>query len=210
MASAHHLRHTYRTVLAELRATPDQVRLLLGHSLSGDVWRGSMTPHRVVESLRPLAERARAFRNCLSEIERLVEERSWLSLGVEQCSRRDELNGEIGAFYAAWRALVAEARKAVGLLAGVLSADGVGKPRARLSEKVVGPGAEAAGGGAVTPWAAGEGLRVRGLWGRIVAAAGQLDLAGPQGGPGLGGRRSGVGPYARRRGSGTKRTPVPA
>jgi integrase len=56
VASAHHLRHTYRTVLAELGATPDQARLLLGHSLAGDVSRGYITPHLVVESLRPLAE----------------------------------------------------------------------------------------------------------------------------------------------------------
>lgn len=56
VASAHHLRHTYRTMLAELGATPDQARLLLGHSLSGDVSRGYITPHLLVESLRPLAE----------------------------------------------------------------------------------------------------------------------------------------------------------
>lgn len=56
VASAHHLRHTYRTKLAELGATPDQARLLLGHSLSGDVSRGYITPHLLVESLRPLAE----------------------------------------------------------------------------------------------------------------------------------------------------------
>jgi integrase len=56
VASAHHLRHTYRTVLAELGATPDQARLLLGHSLGGDVSRGYITPHLVIESLRPLAE----------------------------------------------------------------------------------------------------------------------------------------------------------
>ncbi len=55
VASAHHLRHTYRTVLAELGATPDQARLLLGHSLGGDVSRGYITPHLLVESLRPIA-----------------------------------------------------------------------------------------------------------------------------------------------------------
>ena len=53
--SAHHLRHTYRTTLAELGATPDQARLLLGHSLGGDVSRGYITAHLLVESLRPLA-----------------------------------------------------------------------------------------------------------------------------------------------------------
>jgi hypothetical protein len=36
--------------------TPDQARLLLGHSLGGDVSRGYITPHLVIESLRPLAE----------------------------------------------------------------------------------------------------------------------------------------------------------
>ncbi len=56
VASAHHLRHTYRTVLAELGATPDQARLLLGHSLGGDVSRGYITLHLLIESLRPLAE----------------------------------------------------------------------------------------------------------------------------------------------------------
>jgi integrase len=61
VASAHHLRHTYRTVLAELGATPDQARLLLGHSLGGDVSRGYITPHLVVESLRPLAEAVAAY-----------------------------------------------------------------------------------------------------------------------------------------------------
>jgi integrase len=55
VASAHHLRHTFRTVLAELGATPDQARLLMGHSLAGDVSRGYITAPLVVESLRPLA-----------------------------------------------------------------------------------------------------------------------------------------------------------
>ncbi len=51
----HRLRHTFRTRLVELGATPDQARLLLGHSLAGDVSRGYITPHLLVESLRPLA-----------------------------------------------------------------------------------------------------------------------------------------------------------
>ncbi len=55
VVSAHHLRHTYRTTLAELGATPDQARLLMGHSLGGDVSRGYITAHLLVESLRPLA-----------------------------------------------------------------------------------------------------------------------------------------------------------
>ena len=54
VASAHHLRHTYRTVLAELGATPDQARLLMGHSMGGDVSRGYITAPLLVESLRPL------------------------------------------------------------------------------------------------------------------------------------------------------------
>ncbi len=53
--SPHHLRHTFRTRLVGLGATPDQARLLLGHSLGGDVSRGYITPARLVESLRPLA-----------------------------------------------------------------------------------------------------------------------------------------------------------
>jgi len=55
VASAHHLRHTFRTVLAELGASPDQARLLMGHSLGGDVSRGYITAPLLVESLRPLA-----------------------------------------------------------------------------------------------------------------------------------------------------------
>jgi len=55
VVSAHHLRHTFRTVLAELGATPDQARLLMGHSLGGDVSRGYITAPLLVESLRPVA-----------------------------------------------------------------------------------------------------------------------------------------------------------
>jgi integrase len=55
VASAHHLRHTYRTVLAELGATPDQARLLMGHSLGSDVSSGYITAPLLLESLRPLA-----------------------------------------------------------------------------------------------------------------------------------------------------------
>jgi integrase len=51
---AHHLRHTFRTTLAALGATPDQARLLMGHSLSGDVSRGYITAPLLVESLRAL------------------------------------------------------------------------------------------------------------------------------------------------------------
>jgi len=52
--SAHHLRHTFRTTLAELGATTDQARLLMGHSMGGDVSRGYITPPLLVESLRPV------------------------------------------------------------------------------------------------------------------------------------------------------------
>jgi integrase len=51
---SHHLRHTYRTVLAELGAAPDQARLLMGHSMGGDVSRGYITAPLLVESLRPI------------------------------------------------------------------------------------------------------------------------------------------------------------
>jgi integrase len=56
VGGAHHLRHTYRTMLAELGCPPDSARLLLGHSLSGDVSRGYITRRLVVDSLRPWAE----------------------------------------------------------------------------------------------------------------------------------------------------------
>ncbi|MGB9609368.1 MAG: tyrosine-type recombinase/integrase, partial [Bryobacteraceae bacterium] len=52
----HALRHTYRTTLAQLGCPPDSARLLLGHSLSGDVSRGYITAHLVVDSLRPWSE----------------------------------------------------------------------------------------------------------------------------------------------------------
>ena len=56
VASAHHLRHTFRTTLAELGASPDQARLLMGHSMGGDVSRGYVTASSalLVESLRPI------------------------------------------------------------------------------------------------------------------------------------------------------------
>jgi integrase len=53
--SAHRLRHTFRTTLAELGATPDQARLLMGHSLGGDVSSGYITSPLLLESLRPVA-----------------------------------------------------------------------------------------------------------------------------------------------------------
>lgn len=56
VVSAHRLRHTFRTVLAQIGCPPDSARLLLGHSLSGDVSRGYITAGLVTESLRPWAE----------------------------------------------------------------------------------------------------------------------------------------------------------
>jgi integrase len=51
---AHRLRHTFRTTLAELAASPDHSRMLMGHSMGGDVSRGYITSSLVVESLRPI------------------------------------------------------------------------------------------------------------------------------------------------------------
>ena len=51
---AHRLRHTFRTSLADLGATSDQVRLLVGHSLGGDVSRDYITVPSLVDSLRPV------------------------------------------------------------------------------------------------------------------------------------------------------------
>jgi integrase len=51
---AHRLRHTFRTTLAELGAAPDQARMLMGHSMGGDVSRGYISTPLVVESLRPI------------------------------------------------------------------------------------------------------------------------------------------------------------
>jgi integrase len=51
---AHRLRHTFRTTLAQLGASPDQARMLMGHSMGGDISRGYITAPHVVESLRPV------------------------------------------------------------------------------------------------------------------------------------------------------------
>ena len=51
---AHRLRHTFRTTLAQIGATPDQARLLMGHSMGGDVSRGYITSALVIDSLRPI------------------------------------------------------------------------------------------------------------------------------------------------------------
>jgi integrase len=55
LLSPHHLRHTYRTTLAQLGVGTDQARMLMGHSLGGDVSRDYITAALVVESLRPLS-----------------------------------------------------------------------------------------------------------------------------------------------------------
>lgn len=52
---AHRLRHTFRTTLAQIGATQDQARMLMGHSLGNDVSRGYITSSLVVESLRPVS-----------------------------------------------------------------------------------------------------------------------------------------------------------
>jgi integrase len=52
---AHRLRHTFRTTLAELGASADQARLLMGHSAGGDVSRGYITAPLLIESLRPIS-----------------------------------------------------------------------------------------------------------------------------------------------------------
>jgi integrase len=51
---AHRLRHTFRTTLAQLGAPRDQARLLMGHSLGGDVSSDYITSSLVAESLRPI------------------------------------------------------------------------------------------------------------------------------------------------------------
>ena len=53
--SAHHLRHTFKTAATELGITPDQSKLLMGHSLAGDVGRGYITAGLLVEAVRPAA-----------------------------------------------------------------------------------------------------------------------------------------------------------
>lgn len=50
----HSLRHTMRTRLAEAGATPDLARIALGHSLTQDVSQRYITPHLLVEAVRPL------------------------------------------------------------------------------------------------------------------------------------------------------------
>jgi integrase len=67
---AHRLRHTFRTTLAELGAAPDQARMLMGHSMGGDVSRGYISTPLVVESLRPIVNAVAAH---YTKIMRIVE-----------------------------------------------------------------------------------------------------------------------------------------
>ena len=52
---AHAMRHTFRTTLAQLGISSDQSRMLMGHSMHGDVSRNYITSSLVIESLRPIA-----------------------------------------------------------------------------------------------------------------------------------------------------------
>lgn len=52
---AHRLRHAFRTKLAQLGATTDHSRLLMGHSVGRDVSGNYITSSLVIESLRPVA-----------------------------------------------------------------------------------------------------------------------------------------------------------
>lgn len=54
VASAHHLRHTMRTRLAELGCTPDLARVALGHTLTQDVSQRYITGSLLLEAVRPL------------------------------------------------------------------------------------------------------------------------------------------------------------
>jgi integrase len=53
VSAKYHLRHTFRTTLTALGITGDQIRLLMGHSLGGDVSSGYISAPLLVESLRP-------------------------------------------------------------------------------------------------------------------------------------------------------------
>jgi integrase len=54
---AHRLRHTFRTTLAQLGATRDQARLLMGHSAGNDVSSNYISEGLMTESLRPITNR---------------------------------------------------------------------------------------------------------------------------------------------------------
>jgi integrase len=65
---AHRLRHSFRTTLAQLGASPDQARMLLGHSMGGDVSRGYISAPLVIESLRPVTNAVAAHYVSIIEI----------------------------------------------------------------------------------------------------------------------------------------------
>jgi integrase len=50
----YHLRHTFKTRLTGLGFTTEQAKLLMGHSLGGDVSTGYVTAPLLIESLRPV------------------------------------------------------------------------------------------------------------------------------------------------------------
>lgn len=54
VAPKYHLRHTFKTRLTQLGFTNEQGKLLMGHSLGGDVATGYITAPLLVESLRPV------------------------------------------------------------------------------------------------------------------------------------------------------------
>ena len=56
VTNPHALRHTYRTALVGLGATEDVARLLLGHSLTGNVSRSYISTGLLIEPLRPFVE----------------------------------------------------------------------------------------------------------------------------------------------------------
>jgi len=66
---AHRLRHSYRTILAQLGASPDQARILLGHSMGGDVSRGYISVPLVIDSVRPVANAVAARYASIIEID---------------------------------------------------------------------------------------------------------------------------------------------
>jgi hypothetical protein len=51
----YHLRHTFKTRLTGLGYSNEQGKLLMGHSLGGDVATGYITAPLLIESLRPVA-----------------------------------------------------------------------------------------------------------------------------------------------------------
>ncbi len=107
----------------------------------GDDWKRRQA---AVHLFGELVRRARAFRERLPQIHRLVEERDRLGWQVEEDRRRrQELDQPIGAFYTGWPQLGAEVRAAGKELAGLLPAHEVEAFSERLSETAGGPMVEA-------------------------------------------------------------------